>query len=53
MPNDLLRLREAAALCRVSDDTIRNWADQGRFTLYRLGPKTHRVSRADIEALLG
>ena len=48
---DFLRIREAAAALGVSYGTIRNWANQGLFTISKVGAECH-VPRTEVEALL-
>ena len=45
---DLLTTAEAAAICRVSSRTIRNWIKAGRLRAVRLG-NVYRIARYDLE----
>lgn len=49
---DLLTVREAAGLLKVSAVTIRRWLKQGRLPAQRVGPKAIRISRRDLAALM-
>lgn len=42
---------EAARFLGVSETTIWRWIKQQRLPAYRVGPKTIRIKRADLEAL--
>ena len=46
-----LRIREAAALLGVSDDTARRWADSGRLPTSQDGSGRRVVDGADLAAL--
>lgn len=52
MPDDLIGMAEAAAMLNVTEPTIRNFITARRIRGYRLGSKTIRVPREDIENLL-
>jgi excisionase family DNA binding protein len=45
---DLLTLKEAAALLKVSVVTLRRWIKQGRLPAYHVGPRKVRIRRADL-----
>src|SRR5215211_5666680 len=49
---DLLTMREAAELLRVSEVTVARWLKQGRLPAYRVGPRAVRVRRADVERMV-
>jgi excisionase family DNA binding protein len=49
---DLITLKEAAQLLRVSEVTVRRWLKQGRLRAYHVGPRAVRLRRADIERAL-
>ena len=48
---DLLTMREAAELLKVSEGTVARWLKQGRLPGYRVGPRAVRVRREDVERL--
>lgn len=45
------RLSEAAEVLGVSDDTVRRWADQGRFTITRTPTNTLAIDGIDLARL--
>ena|SRR5579885_2323538 len=45
---DLITLKEAAQLLRVSEVTVRRWLKQGRLPAYHVGPRALRVRREDL-----
>lgn len=45
-----LTIAEAAELVKVDPSTIRRWITSGRHRALRLGPRTVRVRRADLDA---
>jgi excisionase family DNA binding protein len=47
-PEDLLTMREAATIYKVSRPTIYRWANDGLITLWKVGACT-RVDRIEIE----
>ena len=49
---DLITLKEAAQLLRVSEVTIRRWLKQGRLRAYHVGPRAVRFRRDERHALL-
>ena len=53
-PNsDLLNIKEAAALLKVSEASLRRWTNAGRLACLRLGAKRERrFRRADLMAFL-
>lgn len=51
-PSDLLTIKEAAALLKVSPITVTRYVKQERLSAYHIGPRAIRVRRADIEQLL-
>ena len=42
MPN-LMTIQEVAAFYKVAPRTVRNWIDEGRLEIVRLGPKLIRI----------
>jgi len=44
-------LRRAAAYLDVSPETLHSWAKAGRLRVFRLGPRTVRYHRDDLDAL--
>ena len=51
-PGDLMTVREAASLLKISPVTIKRWLKQGRLRAYHVGPRAVRIKHEDIEALL-
>jgi excisionase family DNA binding protein len=49
--HEYLTVAEAAALLRVGPSTIWRWIKAGRLPAHRLGPRTVRIHRADVEAM--
>ena len=49
---DYYTVSEAADLLRVSRPTVWRWINDGALTAYRVGARTIRVRRADLEAAL-
>ena len=47
-----LKVGEAAAILKVSDQTVRNWADAGALPFVRTPGGQRRFRRRDVEALL-
>jgi excisionase family DNA binding protein len=45
---DLLTLKEAATLLKVSVVTLRRWIKQGRLPAYHVGPRKVRINRSDL-----
>ena len=50
--DELLTVKEAAALLKISTVTVRRWLKQGRLVGYRVGARSIRLRRRDVEALL-
>ena len=50
--DDWLTIKEAAALLKLSEHTVRDQVHDGKIPLTKLGHRTVRVRRVDIEALL-
>lgn len=50
--SQFLTTAEVAASFRVSSETVRAWVEDGRIPAIRLGPKTFRFRRADVEAFI-
>lgn len=50
--DDLLTTREVADLCRVSTATVARWSREGHLDGTKVGPRTLRFRRADVEALI-
>lgn len=50
--DELLTIKEAATLLKMSSVTVRRWLKQGRLVGYRVGPRGIRLRRRDVEALL-
>ena len=48
---DWLKVQEATSLLRVSRSTLYRWAAGRRLKLYRLGPRSVRVRRSELENL--
>ena len=49
---DLLTLREAAALLKLTPVTIKRWLKQGRLPAYRVGPRAIRIKHEDLQTIL-
>jgi excisionase family DNA binding protein len=49
---NLVTVKEAAALLRVSPSTIWRWIESGRLEAYRVGPKRVFIDRSDVIALI-
>lgn len=49
---ELMTVREAATLLKISPVTIKRWLKQGRLRAYHVGPRAVRIRQEDIEALL-
>ena len=52
MSDDLLTTTDAAALLKVSGETVRRWVEAGRIRHVRLPSGQLRFHRADIEDIL-
>ena len=50
--DDLLSVREAAKLLRVSESTVWRWIDSGRLKAYKLGPKRVCLRRTELGPIL-
>lgn len=52
-PWELLSVGQAATILKVHQNTIRNWANEGLLTVYRVGRRgDRRFHRSDVERLL-
>ena len=51
MKNELVTVKEAAALARVSENTVRRWVDKGAVRVLVPSPAARRllVMRADVD----
>ncbi|HLZ70642.1 MAG TPA: helix-turn-helix domain-containing protein [Dehalococcoidia bacterium] len=49
---DLITVKEAAQLLRVSQVTIHRWLKQGRLRAYHVGPRALRLRREDLANLV-
>ena len=47
--SQLLDVREAAALLKISPGSLYHWLSQGRIPVVRLGPRCVRFRRSDLE----
>jgi molybdopterin-binding protein len=52
VPDDALRIGQAAALLGVSVDTIRRWDDEGRIGMVRSGGGQRLVGMSEVQRLL-
>ncbi len=50
-PSQWLRLSESRECLRVSDDTVRRWADAGHIRTVRTPGGQRRFFREDVEAI--
>jgi len=50
-PDELLTIAETASLLKVSTMTVRRWIKAGRLPAHRIGPRTIRVVRRDVDEL--
>ncbi len=50
--DDLLTTKEVAAKARVSTVTVTRWMHDGTLAGIKVGPRTFRFRRSDVEALL-
>ena len=48
----VLTVAEVAKLARVGEKAVRQWAADGTLPVVRLGPRTLRFHRDDVDALL-
>lgn len=53
MDQQLLRVREAAQLLKVSKWTIYRWIDEGRLEATKIGGGSLRIFRLSVMALVG
>ena len=44
-----LTVREAASYLRIGRATLYRWARQGRVKLHKLGPRSTRIKRSELE----
>lgn len=51
-PDDLLKTAEVAKLARVSTVTVTRWFNEGSLIGVRVGPRTLRFRRSDVEKKL-
>src|SRR6266581_3385304 len=49
---EFVSVAEAARRLRVSPSTVWRWIEADKLTAYRVGPKTIRIRRDDLEALI-
>ena len=47
LPEDMLDVRQVAALCRVATVTVRRWCDSAKLKSYRVGG-SRRIYRSDL-----
>ena len=52
LPPDLVTTAEAGRLVGVHRQTVRAWVLAGRLPAYRIGPRSLKVSRADMFSLV-
>jgi excisionase family DNA binding protein len=52
VPEELLRVGEAAALLGVDPDTLRDWATQGRVAFIRTPGGHRRFRRSDLDLFI-
>lgn len=50
--SELCTVPQAAATLGVHPSTIWRWIDAGRLPAYRVGPKSIRIKRSDVERLI-
>lgn len=50
--SQFLTTAEVAAEFRVSPETVRAWVEDERLPTVKLGPKTFRFRRSDVEAFI-
>lgn len=53
MPDEFLTVREIAELLKLNDQTVRNMIDRGEIPAVRVGSRSVRVMRSDLDAFLG
>lgn len=51
-PAETMTVQEVAALFRVTDEAVRQWADAGKLASFRTPGRRLRFRRADVEAFL-
>lgn len=51
MPDEVLTIKEAASLLRVSDDTIRRMIDEGKLPAFKVRGNW-RIKREEIEKIM-
>jgi predicted DNA-binding transcriptional regulator AlpA len=50
--NEMLRARDVAVTCAVSERSVRRWIKDGRLAYFRLAPNVLRFRTSDVESLL-
>ncbi len=50
--DDFCTVAEAAATLGVSASTVWRWVDSGKLPAFRVGPKSIRIKRQDVEAAI-
>ena len=50
--DELLTIKEAAAFLRISTMMLSRWIKAGRLTKYRVGARSIRLRRSEVEYLL-
>ncbi|HLF78257.1 MAG TPA: helix-turn-helix domain-containing protein [Dehalococcoidia bacterium] len=50
--DDLISVREAAKLLRISESTVWRWIESGRLKAYKLGPKRVCLRRTELRPVL-
>ena len=49
----LLTIPEVAAICRVTERTVRGWIDTKQLGALRIGPKLIRIDELELYRFLG
>jgi len=49
--DEWLTIKEAMQRLKISRATLYRWAKAGRLTIHKLGPRSSRIKREDIERL--
>jgi excisionase family DNA binding protein len=49
---DLFSVNQVATFCGVKPRTVRRWINTGQLPARKLGPRSTRVTRADLELLI-